>query len=434
MNKLRKNLGVSAILILALFPLFRWATMPGWDFRFMDINSAATSLGQIAGLWGMVLFSLVLILSSRLKFLDHLFYGLNNAYNFHHRLGAIAFALILFHPVFLAVKFIRLSLRDAALFFLPGQNPAVSYGIFALGLMMILIVLTFYIRMKYHRWKFSHKFMVVVFLFAVLHAFFITSDISRDNTLRYYILGLAAFGLVAGGYRAFLSRFLNRNLKYTVKKVRPLNTAVTAITLAPQGKSLAFIPGQFVFARFLSEAVTKEVHPFSITSSPAEKDLELVIKSLGDYTVELKNLKTDDIAFIEGPFGKFSYLNHPNKNQVWVAGGIGITPFIGMARAIRDETYKIDLFYSVSQKFEAVLLDELLKISAQHKNFRVIPWYSAEQGRISAEIITGQSQGLTGKDILLCGPVPFMESLRDQFLKLDVPRKRIHWEKFDLKP
>lgn len=133
---------------------------------------------------------------------------------------------------------------------------------------------------------------------------------------------------------------------------------------------------------------------------------------------------------LEGPFGKFSYQNIPQKNQIWMAGGIGITPFLSMARSLNDSDYRIDLFYCTSEKDEAVYSDELQNIAWANKNFRMLSWCSGENGRINASTVAKLSNGLEQKAILLCGPPPFMQSLKKQFLKLGVSRSSIYSEDF----
>lgn len=429
---LRKNIGWFAVLILSFFPIVRWVAITPLNYRFLDLNATMTSLGQIAGLVGMALFSVNLILSSRLKILDKFFYGLNIVYKKHHVIGAIAFILLLFHPLFLVVKYIQLSLRDAALFFLPSGNWAVNYGIAALFLFIILMILTFFIRLKYHKWKFSHKFTVAVFVFAILHVFYTTSDVSRDGILRFYILNLAGIGLAAGFWRSFISKYINENYEYEIKNINIFGGNVFRIEMAPKGKTMKYTPGQFIFINFENKKVGGETHPFSISSVAGAENLEIVVKSLGDYTSELGNLKIGDIAYIEGPFGKFSYKEAENKNQIWIAGGIGITPFLSMARSLKpDENYKIHLYYSTKTKEEAVFLDELTGIASKNEKFEVINWRSAESGRIRGQNIAELSGGLTDKEIFICGPALFMESLNKQFLDMGVKKERVHWENFN---
>ena len=427
---LKYNSGWLAILFLAILPVIRWAFLLPLNSRFFDLGMTATSFGQVAGLLGMTLFAINLILSSRLKILDRYYLGLSNVYKYHARLGALSFSLLLFHPLFLVVTYIQISLRSAALFLLPSGNLAVTYGIIALLLMIILMVLTFYIKLKYHHWKISHKFMVVVFVFAILHILLIASDISRDNFLRVYILSLAVLGLVAGFYRAFLSKYWNDSLTYNIIKITWLSDQVAEIELKPKNKKLDFSAGQFAFFRFFSENLSSEGHPFSLASAPGEGNLKIMIKALGDYTAKLNNLRVGDYVAVDGPFGRFSYKHISNQNQIWLAGGIGITPFLSMARDLKNSDYKIDLYYCTNNIQEAVLLDELTGLKLINNNLRIISWCSSDQGRITSQKIVELSHSLEDKDIMLCGPDIFMAGLRQQFLALHVSDRRIHWEQF----
>lgn len=429
----RKNIGWLTILLLALLPVVRWATLLLLNYRFFNLSATMTSLGQIAGLVGMTMFSISLILGARLKILDRYFYGLDKVYQNHHIIGAAAFSLLLFHPLFLVFKYINFSLREAALFFLPSSDWARNFGIISLFFMIVLLVLTLYIQLKYQRWKLSHKFLVFVFVFAVLHSFYATSDISRDNILRAYILGLAAVGLAAGFWRSFLSKFFNKNFEYEVVKLTALRPDIFQIEMSSENRVMKFEPGQFIFVSFASRGVSAESHPFSIASAPGAENLKIMAKALGDFTGEIKNLKTGDKVFIEGPFGGFSCKKAPSKNQIWVAGGIGITPFLSMAANLKDDSYKIDLYYSVKSGEEVVMLDELAGIMFVNKNFKVIPWITSAKGHLNGSVIAELSGDLEGKDIFLCGPPVFMESLRGQFMKLGIKGERIHWENFNFK-
>lgn len=427
---LRKNIGWFTIFAVSVVPIIVWARILPLSIRFLDINAVTTSLGQIFGLLGMTLFSVNLILSSRLKILDEYFYGLNHLYIYHRFLGALSFCLLLFHPLFLVVKYIRFSLREAALFFVPSfANAPVGFGIIALSLMIVLLFITFFVWLKYQNWKLTHKFMVVVFIFAVLHAVYISSDISRDNFLRFYILGLAGLGLALGFYQAFLRNFFNKNLEYRVKKINRLGQGILEIEMEPLAEALRFEPGQFIFVKFKSKHTSPEVHPFSVSSAEADNNLKIAVKSLGDFTENLVNLQPNDAVMIEGPFGKFSRAEAENKNQIWIAGGIGITPFLSMARDL-DGSYNIDLYYCVRAREEAVFLPELSRISSAGKGLNVIVWPSEEKGRIDAGMISRESGGFQDKDIFLCGPDSLMKGLKKQFKKLKIKNDRVHSEEF----
>jgi len=419
------------VVILSVIPVIIWGFMEPLGLRFLDLNSIATSIGQILGLVGMVLFSITLVLAGRFKFLDKYLNGLDKVYSNHHKLGAITFSMLLFHPLFLVVKYLSISIRDAGLFFVPFVNMPITWGIISLILMIVFLGITFYSRVKYHVWKFTHKFMVLAFFFAVIHTLVISSDISRNILLRYYILLFALVALFAVIRKTFFEQISANRLKYKVKNVNKLNQDVIEIEMEPLGNKMTFIPGQFAFFSFLSGSVSKEYHPFSISSSKSDDNLKIIVKNLGDFTSCLSNLKSNDVVLIDGPYGNFSYKKIKNKNQIWVAGGIGITPFLSMAKTLESD-YKVDLYYSVKENKEAVSMEILGEIENRNPNFKSNLWIANDKGYINAGLISSQSSGLKDKDIFLCGPAGFMESLKNQFVSLGVDIKKIHYENFSL--
>ncbi len=426
---MRKKSGLIAIIILVIIPVISWFLMEPLKYRFFGLTGTMTSLGQIAGILGITLFSINLILSARIKILEKFFQGLSNVYSYHRIIGQVSFVLLLFHPVFLLVRYLSISLAAALEFLTPFKDLAVSYGSISLTLMVLLMVLTLYIKLKYNVWKMSHKFMVFVFVFALLHAMFISSDISRDLFLRIYLLGLGFIGLALSFYQVFLSKWLNNDKIYTLKKINILTPQVVELELETGNKKIKFIPGQFIFIRFLSGSVSQEAHPFSISSSADSSSLQVVIKSLGDFTEKLKSLQPGIKVAVEGPYGKFSNLNIVNKNQVWIAGGVGITPFLSMARSLNNSEYNIDLYYSVNNISEAVFIDELKEMEL-NKKIRLILWSSSEKGYLTANKISELTSGLNSRDVLLCGPASFMFGLQKQLVDLKISKKNIHFENF----
>jgi predicted ferric reductase len=397
--------------------------------RFGDFATISTSLGQIFGLVGMTLFSINLILAGRFKFLDKYFNGLDKVYKNHSKIGSIAFSMILFHPIFLVIQYLSMSTKAAALFFVPFINMPITWGIISLFLMIVLISFTFYIKLKYHIWKMSHKFMVLAFAFGVIHTLTISSDISRNYLLRSYIFLLAFAGLVVSIRQAFLSKLLVKKLKYKVVGVNQLNTDVVEIEMEPIDEGMSFTPGQFAFFSFLSKGVTSEFHPFSISSSNKGTTLKITVKNLGDYTSLLKNLNKNDEVLVDGPYGHFSYQNVSSKNQIWIAGGIGITPFYSMAQNL-DKGYNVNFYYSIKEEKEAVYTRELQDISDRNPNFKFNIWNAKDKGYINGKVIGDLSGGVEGKDIFFCGPPIFMENLKNQFTSLGVNSEKIHYENF----
>jgi predicted ferric reductase len=440
--------------ILCLIPVVLWLQIHPIS-TIHTFPSVMLSIGRITGLIGMVMYALNLVYATRLRFLERFFGGLNRVYIAHHVLGGFALIFLSLHPLFLSLRYVQSSVLQSALLLLPnGLTPlpalfdtsseyhnivltqwAIFFGIIAFWGMVVLLLVTFFVKLPYRIWLFTHKFLGVAFFIAGLHVIFINSDTTKAGFLKYYILTLSFIGIVAYIYRTIFGKILIRHYQYRVDDVKIAGGNVSQIKMTPLGQTMFYQPGQFVFIRFMFSGVkgiTKEWHPFSISSGPKDGQLELSVKALGDYTGALTQIKPGAIAEIEGAYGRFTYTHYGNKNQIWVAGGIGITPFLSMAKSLPGTDYKIDLYYSVKSASELINWDTLGEIAAlMNGNFRVFPYVGDQmEGFLSAEYIEKTSAGVKDKDIFICGPPPMMKGLRKQFRELSVPGTSIHTEEF----
>lgn len=447
---IRYKLGWAAIIVLTLIPSLRALALNLQNGGIANTFALFSLLGQVTGIAGMLLYSLNLILAVRLRFMEDYFGGLNRMYIAHHLTGGIALILLSFHPVLLSLRYfekITLEAFHLAAKFLwvhpisiktPITNDmAINFGIIGLLGMVVLLILTFFVHLPYRIWLFTHKFLGAAFFFASLHILFVKGTVADDGFLRWYLLGFAVVGLVSAAYRTLGGRILIRRYNYHVKTVRTVGKDIVELNLEPVDKVLNFEPGQFVFIRFFFSGVpgiTSEAHPFSIASAPSNNNLVLCVKALGDYTSSLLQLKPGAIAEIEGAYGKFSYRNYNNPNQIWIAGGIGITPFISMAKSLpENKELTVDLYYSVKNEIEMVDYPALLKLT-QNPNihFRLIPHIADVQGFLTADIVEEKSNGLTGKDFYVCGPPVMMKSMRKQLVTKGVANWQIHSEEFSM--
>lgn len=416
---------------LCALTIFFWTRGETFPWKFVDSMSAWTSAGQITGLLGITLFSVAMILSMRVRWTEPFFGGMNRVYIAHHTIGGLAFLCILIHPMLLAVSYFQVTPQDAAQFLLPGQDWTVNLGQMALLSLMLLLIVTYYLEIPYQLWRLTHQFLGVAFFSGAIHGIFVSSDISREPVLRWYMITIVSAGCLAYLYRTVLGRFLVPRARYTVQVLKQIKDDILEIRLTPYSRPIAFLPGQFVFISFRDPQVGRETHAFSISSMPHPKELTITVKSLGDFTELLKKLSAGTTAWIEGPYGYFQYERYSSQ-QVWVAGGIGITPFLSMARSLKSPDYAIDCYYCLREESEAVYLEDFAKISGLYPNFKLYPVYSSTQGRLTAQTIAKSSGDLRDADIFLCGPPPMMISLKRQFRAMGIPRERIHSEEFAL--
>lgn len=415
---------------LALAPLVLWVAAEPLESRFATSTAVLESLANITALVGTAAFAANLVVGSRIPAIVRLFGGPEAMYAAHRRLGGCVLGLLVAHAVLAAGHAALDSPGDALELFLPGSGWAVFAGTIALACLSAGLALTFLVRLSHERFVLVQRGLGVTFAIAALHALGVSATRS-SQPLWVFMAGLTALALSAFVGRSCLARYLARRHRYVVTSVNRLDESVVEIRLEPAGRGMAFVPGQFVFVSFRTGAVGREPHPFSIASAPHASTLDLVVKALGDHTTALMTLPSGAHADVEGPYGSFSYRNVPNARQVWIAGGIGITPFLSMARSLDGSAYEVDLYYCTEGPEHAHLIDELYEIADGDPRFRVIPVRKRSLGRISAEDIVGVSLPIQhDAAILICGPPMMNENLTEQFLEMGVPRSRLYFEDF----
>jgi predicted ferric reductase len=210
-------------------------------------------------------------------------------------------------------------------------------------------------------------------------------------------------------------------------------------SLSFQGRPLDYQPGQFMYLRLLRKGKTSSSHPFTISSSPTWERLAVTPKSLGDFTATVKDTKPGDKAYVDAPYGAFSFLNYKCKNIMFIAGGIGITPFISMISYMYDENIKIPVTLLWANKSEEELCyrDELARMEEGMENLKVVYVMSqqkdwkGEKGRINRNIIEKYKAGIGDFDYFVCGPPPMSKAVMAALKDMGVPKDKIRHELFE---
>ncbi len=172
-----------------------------------------------------------------------------------------------------------------------------------------------------------------------------------------------------------------------------------------------------------------------MSCSPNEETLRFSIKASGDWTRYLNsNLESGGSARVDGCYGRFNY-KAGGPEQIWVAGGIGITPFMSWIRDFGDApAADVDLFYTVRGEEDLLFHDEITSTDGAHDNFRYHHRVSSVDANLSVEQIAELCQGdVRNKHVYMCGPVGMMDAMERQFKRLGVPGRNIHYEEFNFR-
>ena len=386
------------------------------------------SLGRMSGIAGLSALSISVIISARLKIFDKIFHGLDKMYRLHHTIGCFTLLLILLHFNLVLIKYSQLSLQLSFDLLLNFHD--LYYLTAKLGLLILIsgIIFSLYIKVSYDWFVKLMRIMGIVIFLGGYHAILVpNSDISKRPILFAYMIALFSIAMFIYIYRSIFHKSFNKLYEYTIDDIKILGDVIE-IYMRPNKQALKHYAGQFAFVTFNNRHITNEPHPFTISSGSDNTILRLSVKQLGDFTKSLTKLEKGNQATLEGPYGQFSATKIGDNHQIWIAGGIGITPFLSMIQSV-NKGIEVDLYYCFSNKSEAVYESELKK-STKNINIRLHLIDSSKTGYLKIDKIKDLSDNST---IMLCGPPQMMQDLTKQIINFGINKRLIHYEEFSLK-
>jgi len=413
--------GILVLGLIYIVTIICWfITPPISEISF--INQISQCMGALA----LVGFAYMGFISTRHNLVDELFNGLDKAYVAHKWLGIGSIGLVIVHLVLLGVDRANSAVVVESTAKIPG-------GAISLLLFVVLILIAILAKkMDYENWKTVHKFMAIPYAVGLLHYY---------NASSYELFGFSSFsiwmnlinliGMASIVYSIFIYEITAFPFRYTVSDIKHVSKETLQITGKASGKSILFKPGQFTFLKFPKIEKKFTSHPFTMSEEPQAGMLQFTIKNLGDHTSMLiKTIKPGDEFVVTPPHGMFDYTKG-EKHQIWIAGGIGITPFRSFYRAGIPPEFSIDFFYSYRGMEEGVYLDEMRAL--QENNLRLHLIDSTEQGRLTVEKIKEHITTESPVDIYFCGPKIMRDSLQKEFKSSGIPVLGFHFEEFQFK-
>ncbi|MFU8817050.1 MAG: ferric reductase-like transmembrane domain-containing protein [Pseudomonadales bacterium] len=424
-----------AIWVLALLPAVVAAAM----LRSPDLASPGgmlNFLGRLTGIGGLSLMLVAAVLSCRVPGFDRPFGGLTKLWRTHHRLAAASFVLLLAHPLLLTFAAAEARL-DAAFSTLFRHSWPLWAGWAALLLLMVFLApsFKFFGEPRYQRWKHLHRLAVPAVILALVHTLYLARTLPWPvDTLIW--LGLTALAVASMSYRFIYGRTLGRR-RYRVGQVtRPANNVVE-ISLSGDGKPLRHDAGQFVYLTPFDPALPAgrgEEHPYTLSSAPGEPELRIAIKDLGDASRAIQHITPGSEVAVEGPYGALFPAVEAGQPELWIAGGIGITPFLARARHLVRSRAAADavLVFCVQDEARALFADELRQLSEQQPGLRLQFHYFYQHGPLDLEFVQATCPDAADRCVYACGPRPLLDQAHHIARQLRIPHDRVVTEEFNL--
>ncbi|MGB0844812.1 MAG: ferredoxin reductase family protein [Alphaproteobacteria bacterium] len=417
-----KPIGLIVVAASLLAPLY-------WLQPLASKFDSAALFSQYLGIVALIAMSLGQIIATRLRLVETLFGGLDRGYILHKWLGIGAMVAILLHDTI-----------DAEMDGLGRENfltdIAETAGEISLYGILILVVITIATFIPYQLWRWTHKILGVFFVFSALHYLFILKPFSNFDPVGWYVSIYCLLGILAFVYKLAPS-WLRRSYSYIVTDIQNQGDAV-AVSLKPVKRALKYRAGQFAFFTFGGSGLS-EAHPFTISKAPDQNgELRVTVAALGDYTSQLpQRVALGSTVSVEGPFGRFEKKSGKNP-QIWVAAGIGVTPFVAWAQSLTEADGQVLMFYCVRSVDEAVHVAELQRIADQNPNFTLVLHESQVSKRLTAKglMATAQSQLAVPPQkmqVYFCGPKSMRKTLITGLAKLGVAKRRVHFEEFEIR-
>lgn len=210
----------------------------------------------------------------------------------------------------------------------------------------------------------------------------------------------------------------------------PITTNIHTFTWEPE-RPVNYIAGQFIEMTIKhpnpDERGTK--HWFTLSSSPTEKLLANTTKYAGDdksssFKKSLFGLQPGQTVEINDPEGDFTLPEDKKLELVFIAGGIGITPFRSMTKWLTDTSEKrsVTLIHGVQTAEELVFHDLFKAYGAT-----VVPVVGQ---RLSAAELMKEIGNPAGKLVYVSGPEPMVEALHDQLIAAGLPEAQLKTDYF----
>jgi len=409
-----------------------------WVIAEPDLITASGALPirnlllQYSGVLAMTWMSIAMILAARPQWPERWFGGLDKMYRLHKWLGISALAISLVHwlgvhaPKWAGAMGLMhraprgprtLLTNPVAQWLHDYRGVAETAGAWAFYAAVVLIMISLAPRIPYRLFYKTHRILAVCYLALVLHTVVLAKFSYWTSPVALLMIPLLAWGSWAAVIVLLRRVGARRQVDGTIATMEyyPGVHALEVVVHVPQGWP-GHEPGQFAF---VTSNKSEGAHPYTMASAwhVGASRITFIVKELGDHTDQLRQkLRVGQSVRVEGPYGAFTFAG-PESHQIWVGGGIGITPFIARMKYLAEQSPRprqtIDLFHATADADETAF--GKLRADAAAAGVRLHLSLDARDGLLTAERIRGLVPSWRESTVWFCGPAQLGDALRTDF-------------------
>jgi ferredoxin-NADP reductase len=394
-----------------------------------------TAAGQIAGLAGSYLLLVMLVLISRLPFLEGVL-GQDRLVRWHRRLGPWPIVLLGCHAVLITIGYAEEASVGPwhELAILLKSYPDVLMATVAFGLLVMAGVASFRAarsRMRYETWWAVHLYTYLAIALAFSHQ--LADGVSFVGHPLARLFWVAVWASTAGVvlvYRVGLPLWRTLYHRLRVAEVREEGPGVVSVICA--GRHLERLPvagGQFLQWRFLHDDLWWQAHPYSVSALPRPPFLRVTVKALGDHSGSLARLPVGTRVAIEGPYGVVTAHSRSGDKVLLVAAGVGVTP---MRAILEDLPAQVDVVVMLRAptREDVIFHDEMDALVEERGGRLHLLVGSRHRVRLDHRLLGQLVPDIAERDVYVCGPEGFTDRILGAARRLGVGPDAIHAESF----
>jgi predicted ferric reductase len=427
----QKQLGLYGLIGLLCLPFLFWVDLP----QVLTKLDLSLYIALMTGFIGTVLMLVQFMLGTR-SISGLLFRDLPWTLRTHANFGKYGTLLIFAHPIFMLYPYSE----NLWFLFKPDFSSTVAtnitWGRFAFLVVLIVWITSAIIRgqIKYRPWKYIHYLSYIALPLAFIHSPPIGRSLTshRALLLYWYVLAIVYLAMLVMRMRHV---FGFSKHEYKVLASSRLSDEAWALRLQGGGIAKDVRPGQYIY---LQTSLIAEEHPFTVLDfNRANDELLIAYKTAGKFTHTLTKLQAGDTLIVDGPYGVFTeeLSQNPVLPRVYIAGGIGVTPFVRhILSAANTESEQFVFLCNRSiessvyrRHIQARIGDGMIDVLSRDP---AVTDRNVEHGHINESVIAKYLADPHKFDYFICGPKAMMDTAKQSLLTLGIKPERIHGEEF----